>query len=84
MKAPGEAKSDLWQLMEFAKRFKVEEVWPEELLAKKPEYRGKTLFDILYANGQVDRYPLDEVHPERDNDEAKHFGCYVQKGLFEE
>ena len=40
--APGESRSDLWQLMEFSKRFKIEEVWPEELLAKKPEYRGKT------------------------------------------
>ena len=46
--APGESRSDLWQLMEFSKRFKIEEVWPEELLAKKPEYRGKTLFDVLY------------------------------------
>ena len=41
--APGEARSDLWQLMEFSKRFKTEEVWPAELLAKKPEHRGKTL-----------------------------------------
>ena len=46
--APGEARSDLWQLMEFSKRFKIEEVWPEELIAKKPEYRGKTLFDVLF------------------------------------
>ena len=35
--APGEARSDLWQLVEFSKRFTVEEVWPAELLAKKPE-----------------------------------------------
>ena len=35
--APGEARSDLWQLMEFSKRFKIEEVWPAELIAKKPE-----------------------------------------------
>ena len=56
--APGEARSDLWQLMEFSKRFKMEEVWPEELLAKKPEYRGKTLFDVLYKNGQVDKFPV--------------------------
>ncbi len=56
--APGEARSDLWQLMEFSKRFKVEEVWPAELLAKKPEYRGKTLFDILFRNGQVDKFPV--------------------------
>ena len=56
--APGEARSDLWQLMEFSKRFKIEEVWPEELLAKKPEYRGKTLFDVLYKNGQVDKFPV--------------------------
>ena len=38
-----EARSDLWQLMEFSKRFKVEEVWPAELIAAKPEYKGKTL-----------------------------------------
>ena len=56
--APGESRSDLWQLMEFSKRFKIEEVWPEELLAKKPEYRGKTLFDVLYKNGQVDKFPV--------------------------
>jgi len=84
VKAPGEAKSDLWQLMEFSKRFKVEEVWPAELIAKKPEYKGKTLYDVLFRNGQVDKFPLSEIHPERENDEAKHFGFYVQKGLFEE
>ena len=32
VKAPGEAKSDLWQYMEFSKRFKVEDVWPCRLL----------------------------------------------------
>ncbi|ARU54196.1 nitrate reductase catalytic subunit [Oleiphilus messinensis] len=84
VKAPGEAKSDLWQLMEFSKRFKVEEVWPETLLAKKPEYRGKTLFDVLYANGQVDQYGLGEIPDDRLNDEAREFGFYAQKGLFEE
>ena len=87
--APGEAKSDLWQVMEFSKRFKVEEVWPEELLAKKPEYRGKTLYDILYANGQVDQFPYDgKITDDRGNEyrnhESDHFGFYVQKGLFEE
>ncbi|RDE24073.1 nitrate reductase catalytic subunit NapA [Motiliproteus coralliicola] len=82
--APGEAKSDLWQVVEFSKRFKVEEVWPEELLAKMPEYRGKTLYDILYANGQVDKYPLSETAEGFANQEANDFGFYIQKGLFEE
>jgi len=82
--APGEARSDLWQLMEFSKRFKVEEVWPEELIAKKPELRGKTLFEVLYKNGNVDKFPLTEVAKEYSNDESKAFGFYVQKGLFEE
>ena len=82
--APGESKSDVWQLVEFSKRFKVEEVWPEELLAKKPEHRGKTLYDILYANGKVDKYPLSETSPDYNNQESKHFGFYLQKGLFEE
>ncbi|MDG5497443.1 nitrate reductase catalytic subunit NapA [Niveispirillum sp. BGYR6] len=82
--APGEARSDLWQLVEFSKRFKVEEVWPEELLAKAPEFRGKTLFDILYRNGQVDRFPVSECDPAYENRESKELGFYLQKGLFEE
>ena len=47
VRAPGESRSDLWQLVEFSKRFKVEEVWPGELIAKKPEVKGKTLFEVL-------------------------------------
>ncbi len=82
--APGEARSDLWQIMEFSKRFKMEEVWPAELLAKQPAYRGKTLFDVLFANGQVNAFPLSQVSKEYENHEAKHFGFYVHKGLFEE
>jgi len=81
---PGEAKSDLWQLMEFSKRFKVEEIWPENLMVKAPEYRGKTLFDILFKNGEVDKFPLSDMSSERPSDESKEFGFYVQKGLFEE
>ncbi|WP_341679156.1 periplasmic nitrate reductase subunit alpha [Niveibacterium sp. SC-1] len=82
--APGDARSDLWQLMEFSKRFKTEEVWPEELLAKAPELRGKTLFDVLFRNGQVDKFPLSEASADYENAESKAFGFYVQKGLFEE
>ncbi|HMO30705.1 periplasmic nitrate reductase subunit alpha [Enterovirga sp.] len=82
--APGEAKSDLWQLMEFSKRFTTDEVWPAEILAANPNYKGKTLFDVLYRNGNVDRYPVSDTDPTYDNVEAKHFGFYVQKGLFEE
>jgi nitrate reductase (cytochrome) len=81
---PGEARSDLWQLMEFSKRFKTEDVWTEELLARKPEYRGKTLFDVLFRNGQVDKFPLSEIEDGYKNHESKDFGFYVQKGLFEE
>ncbi len=84
VRAPGEAQSDLWQLMEFAKRFKLEDVWPAELLAKAPKLKGKTMFDALYANGQVKKFPLKETQAGFDNDEAKHFGFYAQKGLFEE
>ena len=84
VKAPGEARSDLWQLMEFSKRFKVEEVWPEELLAKQPQLRGKTLFEVLYRNGNVDKFPLADMDPAYENEEAKAFGFYPQKGLFEE
>ncbi|QUJ66745.1 periplasmic nitrate reductase subunit alpha [Photobacterium sp. GJ3] len=82
VKAPGDAKSDLWQIMEFSKRFKIEEVWDEALLAKMPEYRGKTMYDVLFRNGQIDKFPLKEAQAL--NDDAQSQGFYVQKGLFEE
>jgi len=91
VKAPGEAKSDLWQYMEFAKRFKMEDVWPADLLAKKPEYKGKTLYDVLYANKVVNKFPKADLVKVNEhaikhytNDESEAFGFYVQKGLFEE
>ncbi len=84
VKAPEGAKSDLWQVMELSKRFTVDEVWPADLIAKKPELKGKTLYELLFANGQVDKFPLDQLQPGHDNDESRHFGYYVQKGLFEE
>jgi len=86
--APGEAKSDMWQVVEFSKRFKVEDVWPEELIAKMPEYKGKTLFEVLYANGQVDQFKKETVTDSSGNKYGNHemedFGFYIQKGLFEE
>ncbi|MEX0759067.1 MAG: periplasmic nitrate reductase subunit alpha [Tistlia sp.] len=82
--APGESRSDLWQLMEFSKRFTTDEVWPAELLDANPEYKGRTLFEVLFANGQVDAYGLEELDPKHPNDESHAFGFYVQKGLFEE
>ncbi|WP_371378121.1 nitrate reductase catalytic subunit NapA [Thalassotalea aquiviva] len=81
---PEGARSDLWQLVEFSKRFNIEDVWDEELLAKMPEYRGKTLYQVLYENGQVNQFPLSEIPDEQLNDDARHFGFYLQKGLFEE
>jgi nitrate reductase NapA len=84
IKAPGESRSDLWQLVEFSKRFTTEEVWPAETLEANPEFKGKTLYEVLFANGQVDQYPLPETHPQYDNDESEAFGFYIQKGLFEE
>jgi nitrate reductase NapA len=81
---PGEATSDLWQIMEFSKRFTVEEAWPADLVAKMPEYKGKTLYDVLFANGQVDDVPLKQLQSGFGNHESEHFGYYVQKGLFEE
>jgi len=91
VQAPGEARSDLWQYIEFSKRFKVEDVWPAELIAKKPELKGKTLFDVLYKNGQVNKFPLADLEKANGhaikgytNDESKELGFYLHKGLFEE
>ncbi|MEH6532060.1 MAG: nitrate reductase catalytic subunit NapA [Photobacterium frigidiphilum] len=84
VEAPGESESDLWQLMEFSKRFTTDEVWPKKLLDANPDYKGKTLFDVLYVNGKVNKYPLSDLAEGKLNDEANYYGFYVQKGLFEE
>jgi nitrate reductase NapA len=91
VKAPGESKSDLWQYVEFSKRFKMEDVWPAALLDKKPQYKGRTLYDVLYKNGVVNKFPASECEKINGkviagymSDEAKDFGFYLQKGLFEE
>ncbi|KIO36739.1 MULTISPECIES: nitrate reductase catalytic subunit NapA [unclassified Shewanella] len=83
VKAPEGAKSDLWQLVEFSKRFKVSEVWPAELVAKKPEYADKTLYEVLFANGVINKFPTSDCKGDL-NDESEAFGFYLQKGIFEE
>jgi nitrate reductase NapA len=90
VKRPARQESDLWQYMEFSKRFKMEEVWPAELLAKKPEYKGKTLFDVLYKNGKVNKFPVADLTKVNASTSGLHqrreqgLGFYLQKGLFEE
>ncbi|WP_373777276.1 nitrate reductase catalytic subunit NapA [Glaesserella sp.] len=84
VKGPGESRSDLWQLVELSKYFTVEDVWSEELISQMPEYRGKTLYEVLYTNGEVNKFQVPTNVPGYINDEAEHFGYYLQKGLFEE
>lgn len=81
---PGESRSDLWQLVEFSKRFTTDEVWSADILDASPEYRGKTLYEVLFRNGVVDRYATTEMSSEYANQESAEFGFYLQKGLFEE
>jgi nitrate reductase NapA len=42
VRAPGEAKGDLWQLLEFSKRFKLSEVWKEQPLPGLETGRTRT------------------------------------------
>jgi len=81
---PGQSRSDLWQLVEFSKRFTTDEVWPAELLDQNPDYKGKTLYEVLYKNGSVDKFTFSETSSDYENAEAEAFGFYIQKGLFEE
>jgi nitrate reductase NapA len=54
------------------------------MLHEHPAYSGKSLFEVLFANGTVNRYPVSDTDPGYQNDEARAFGFYLQKGLFEE
>jgi nitrate reductase NapA len=84
IEAPGESRSDSWQVIEFSKRFTTDEVWPKELLDASPQHKGKTLYEVLFANGHTNRFPLSDISPDHLNSESNYFGHYVQKGLFEE
>ena len=83
--APGEARSDLWQLMEFSKRFTIDEVWPAEMLdAQSRIIAARRCSTCCSATARSTSFPLREIDADYDNHEAKAFGFYVQKGLFEE
>ncbi len=82
--APGKSKSDLWQLVEFSKRFTTDEVWDAAVLDKNPEFKGKTLYEVLFKNGNVDKYEMTITAKEYGNHESEDNGFYIQKGLFEE
>ena len=84
VQAPGEARSDLWQTVALSQRIKVDDVWPADFLDQHPDYKGKTLFDVLFRNGNVDRYALSEMREGYPNQESEAFGFYIQKGMFEE
>ncbi|MBO1929710.1 molybdopterin-dependent oxidoreductase [Providencia rettgeri] len=83
VKAPGEAKSDLMQMVLFSKRFTTDEVWPEDLLAKNLNYAVKRCM-TLFANQAVTKFPVSELAEDQLNDESRELGFYLQKGLFEE
>ncbi len=85
VKAPGIAKSDLWQVVEFSKRFKLKEVWPSSLVANSEYTPDTTLFEVLYANPRAKKYRwTDPIEMGHDNDESKQYGFYIQKYLWEE
>jgi nitrate reductase NapA len=87
--APGQSKSDVWQIMEFAKRFTVEDVWPPELIeADAGVRRQDPVRGALYQRPGRPVPVRRSDHRRRGNAYRNHesadFGYYVQKGLFEE
>ena len=80
----GEAMSDTWQMLEFAKRFKLKEVWGEQKVddkltlpsvldeAKAMGYSEEdTLFDVLFANEDAKKFSAnDPIMENYDNTEV--------------
>ena len=80
--APAEAKSDLWQLLEFAKYFTVEEVWPKGINRQKAGISRQNLpNDILFKNGKVNRFELAQCDAEFNNQEAKSCGFTYKRPI---
>lgn len=81
----GNAMSDTWQMLEFAKRFKLKEVWGEKKIDDKltlPSVlqeaaamgykEDNTLFDVLFANSEARAFvPNDAIMQGFDNTEVK-------------
>jgi nitrate reductase NapA len=59
VKAPGQAKGDLWQVVEFSKRFKLKEVWKEVPLKGAP---GDKLPDVLAGAQAMGYSPEDTLY----------------------
>ena len=81
VKAPGESRSDLWQLIEFSKRFKVEEVWPRRADREEAAVQGQ---DALRRAVRQRRRSTSSrsrtLQPGYDNDESKLLGFYRAEG----
>lgn len=60
---PGQARSDIWQIMEFSKRFKLKEVWGEQKIPglKDEGFEDGKLPDVLAASGYAPNASLYEV-----------------------
>ena len=61
--APGEARSDLWQLVEFSKRFTTDEVWPKEILDANPDYPRQDAFRRALQERQCRPFPALRSRP---------------------
>jgi len=61
---PGEARSDVWQIMEFSKRFKLKEVWTKQPVPglKAQGFPGSHLPDVLARAGKMGYRPDDTLH----------------------
>ncbi len=61
---PGEARSDVWQVLEFSKRFKLKDVWGEKPLPglKAEGFADGRLPDVLAAAGDMGYSPEDSLY----------------------
>ncbi len=95
VRAPGEARSDLWQILEFSKRLTIGELWgahgalPSVMegiaaFGYRPE---STLYDVLFATEANRKVPWpDPVAEGHANDTVAHLRerWFPEKALFEE
>ncbi len=53
----------------------------KNLLTKNTKYKGKTLYEVLYANNQVDKFSKKDISDTRGNtyknQEMDDFGFYI-------
>ena len=79
--APGEARSDLWQMMEFPSVSRPTRSGRQNFWPSTRNTGARSIYEVLFRNGNVDKFPLDEIDCRLRERKSKIFRLLCPEGL---